>query len=71
MDIPAPILGLPGVEARTGLSQSKIYLQVAEGSFPEPVRAVVWIEEDVDAWIRKEIEASRGRAQGPVRPPAS
>ena len=71
MDIPAPILGLPGVEARTGLSQSKIYLQVAEGSFPEPVRAVVWIEEDVDAWIRKEIEASRGRAQGPMRPPES
>ena len=45
IDIPARILGLPGVEARTGLSQSKIYLQVAEGSFPEPVRAVVWIEE--------------------------
>ena len=48
MDAPARVLRMPRVEARTGLSRSTIYVQVAEGSFPKPVRlggrAVGWIE---------------------------
>jgi prophage regulatory protein len=39
---------LPVVKARTGLSRSSIYLRIAEGTFPKPVRlgrrAVGWVE---------------------------
>ena len=41
--------------------------RLAEGSFPRPVqlgaRAVGWIEEEVDEWIRKQIALSRGEAE--------
>jgi len=60
------ILRLPTVKARTGLSRSTIYLRVAERSFPAPVslggRAVGWIEAEVNDWLAKRIEASRGGA---------
>lgn len=61
------ILRLPAVKARTGLSRSTIYLRVAEGSFPAPVslgvRAVGWIEAEVNDWLAKRIEASRKAAR--------
>ena len=42
-------------------------VRLAEGSFPRPVqlgaRAVGWIEEEVDEWIRKQIALSRGEAE--------
>ena len=67
MDAPARVLRLPRVQARTGLSRSTIYARVANGTFPQPVRlgarAVGWIEAEVDAWIREQIAASRGRAE--------
>ena len=63
MDVPVLILPLPGVEARTGQSQSTIYLRVAEGSFPKPVCVVGWVEADVDAWVRQQTPASRGDTQ--------
>ncbi|WP_019568713.1 AlpA family transcriptional regulator [Thioalkalivibrio sp. ALMg13-2] len=57
------ILRLPSVKARTGLSRSTIYLRIAEGSFPAPIplggRAVGWIEEEVDNWIKERISATR------------
>ena len=57
------ILRLPAVKARTGLSRSTIYLRISEGRFPRPVslggRAVGWIEAEVDAWLTRQIEASR------------
>ncbi|PYF99288.1 AlpA family transcriptional regulator [Thioalkalivibrio sp. ALE21] len=57
------ILRLPTVKARTGLSRSTIYLRIAEGSFPPPIplggRAVGWIEEEVDNWIKERISATR------------
>ena len=43
------------VEARTGLSRSTIYAQMAEGAFPKPVRlgkrAVGWTDSDIDEWL--------------------
>ena len=49
-----------------GLARSTIYVRVADGSFPQPIRlgarAVGWIESEVDAWIREQIAASRGNA---------
>ena len=46
-----------------GEAQWVICLQVTEGSFPEPVCTVGWIEKEVDAWIRQQTAASRGDAQ--------
>ena len=67
LDAPARVLRLPRVQARTGLSRSTIYARVANGTFPKPVRlgarAVDWIESEVDAWIREQIAASRGREE--------
>jgi prophage regulatory protein len=51
------------VEARTGLARSTIYERVKSGSFPAPVslgaKAVGWVESEVDAWLTRQIEASR------------
>lgn len=64
--VPTPIriLRRRDVEARTGLSRSTIYLRVAKGHFPKPVRlgdrAVGWIEAEVDAWLTGQLTASRG-----------
>ena len=67
MEVPIRIVRLPAVQARTGLGRSTIYVRLAEGSFPRPVqlgaRAVGWIEEEVDEWIRQRIVASRGEAE--------
>ena len=64
---PTRFLRRPEVTARTGLSRSTIQVRLAEGRFPRPVslgaRAVGWIEEEVDEWIRKQIALSRGEAE--------
>ncbi len=66
-DAPTRVLRLPRVQARTGLSRSTIYVRVANGSFPQPIRlgarAIGWLESEVDAWIREQIAASRGNAE--------
>ena len=53
VDAPARVLRLPRVQARTGLARSTIYVRVADGSFPQPIRlgarAVGWIESQVGA----------------------
>lgn len=52
----AAILRLAEVKARTGLSRSTIYLHVAKGLFPRPVRlgprAVGWPEAAIDDWLK-------------------
>ncbi len=67
VEVPTRIVRLPEVMARTGLSRSTIYVRVGKGSFPKSVqlgaRAVGWIEEEVDEWIRQQIAASRGEAE--------
>ena len=48
------------VEERTGLSRSTIYLRIQVGTFPKPVnlgaRAVGWLENEIDAWLKSRIE---------------
>ena len=65
---PVRFLRLPEVLARTGLSRSTIYVRLDQGRFPRPVslgaRAVGWIEEEINGWIREWIAASRGDAEG-------
>lgn len=58
------ILRLPAVKTSTGLSRSTIYLRIAQGKFPRPVslggRAVGWLEAEVQEWLQRRIESSRG-----------
>jgi prophage regulatory protein len=55
------ILRLPEVRRSTGLSRSTIYLRIAEGKFPKPVRlggrAVGWLEAEIQEWLERRIEA--------------
>jgi len=57
------ILRLPKVKERTGLSRSSIYAAVAQNAFPRPVslgpRAVGWVDEEIEDWIRRRIDARR------------
>jgi prophage regulatory protein len=45
----------PEVLNLVGLSRATIYLMMAEGRFPKPVkvglRAVAWREADIEAWL--------------------
>ena len=58
------ILRLPDVIERVGFSRSSIYAFVDNGTFPMPVqigiRAVGWLDSDVDDWISDRIVKSRG-----------
>lgn len=61
------ILRLPAVRARTSLSRSTIYLQISQGVFPEPVtlglRAVGWLDQEIEEWLQSRIELSRKAAR--------
>lgn len=58
------ILRRPAVRAKTGLSDSTIYLRISQGRFPAPIslggRAVGWLEHEIDEWLEERILASRG-----------
>lgn len=67
MTIPESVLRLPKTENRTGLKRSTIYLGIAKGTFPKPIklgsRAVGWLESDIDEWLKQRIQQS-GRSVG-------
>jgi len=56
------------VAARLGLSESKLFALVNEGSFPKPFRIVPsgratgWLASDVDAWILARRETATDRS---------
>ena len=60
--MPERILRRPDVQSLTGLSSSTLYAQMAEGTFPRPVRlgkrAVGWRASDVAAWLESRSEAA-------------
>ena len=62
------ILRLPDVKRSTGLSRSTIYLRITQEIFPKPVslggRAVGWLEAEIQEWLQRRIEASRGDSNG-------
>ena len=64
------ILRLPDVQRRTGLSRSLIYLRMSEGAFPQKInlglRAVGWVESEIDEWIEAAIVARAAKATKPV-----
>jgi prophage regulatory protein len=65
MDINKKILRLPEVIDRTGNSRSTIYAQIKNQQFPPPinlgVRAVGWLENEINEWIENRIQDSRGK----------
>ena len=58
------ILKLKEVLTRTGLGKTTLYMLISNGDFPQQIplglRAVGWLESEVDAWILEKIE-SRNR----------
>ncbi len=52
---PVSLLRMPRVIERTGKSRGAIYADIAEGTFPAPVkigaRAVAWPSNAIDSWI--------------------
>ena len=63
----ATILRLRPMLSRTGLSRSMAYDLIARNQFPKPiclgVRAVGWLESEIDTWIAERVKASRGATQ--------
>lgn len=62
------IIDMERVIAKTTLGRSSVYAYVKAGKFPPPIqvgaRHVAWLEEEVDAWVKERIAASRpGQAQ--------
>ncbi len=58
------IIRIGEVKSRTSLARSTIYKRINDGDFPKPikigVRAVGWLEEDIDDWLdRKILESLR------------
>lgn len=67
MDKPLAFMRRPAVKARTGVPNATMYELMAADRFPKPVRiagtrSVAWIESEIDAWIKAQIEAARGIA---------
>ncbi len=66
-DIKYNVLRLPEVKSQTGLSRSAIYQRISEGLFPKQFslggvgggRAVGWLEEDIQNWIKQRLAESR------------
>ena len=60
------ILRLPDVIERVGFSRSTIYDFIAKGRFPEPIhigiRAVGWLDSDINDWITQQVNQSRRTA---------
>ena len=58
------ILKLKEVLTRTSLGKTTLYMLISNGDFPQQIplglRAVGWLESEVDAWILEKIE-SRNR----------
>jgi prophage regulatory protein len=53
----------PEVHSRTGICRSHAHALAAQGHFPKPIklgtRACAWVEQEIQEWIRGQIEQSR------------
>lgn len=59
----ARFMRLPEVRRTSGYSKSRLYVLIANGQFPAPVRlggrAVGWISTEIEEWVASRIAASR------------
>ena len=71
---PSAFLRMSAVVARTGLSRSSIYSKVKSGTFPPPVKvgikAIRWLEGDIEAWIAATVKAARTARRNASKPVA-
>ncbi len=62
--MPHTLLRPKDVAKKIGVSLSHLYQLVASGQFPQPIklseRISVFIEAEVDEWIQKRVDESRG-----------
>lgn len=60
---PAPLLRLPAIKEKTGLSAATIYRYMKAGKFPKPIkigdRAVAWLSDEVEIWSAERVAHSR------------
>jgi prophage regulatory protein len=60
---PSRILRLSAVINRVGLRRASIYQKMNQGSFPKSIslgiRAVGWVESEIDAWVQMRIKGRR------------
>lgn len=68
----AQLIRLPAVIQATGLSRSSLYLKISQGDFPPPVklseRASAWVDDEINAWIDRQIERRNPPDAKPVKP---
>ena len=61
------ILRYPDVQRMTGLSRKTVERRLAAGDFPVPVRlgkrAVGFLSDEVQAWLKSQPRAKRSRAE--------
>lgn len=73
--MPVKLLKLPAVLKRVTISQTRLYAQIKDGTFPAPIslggRAVAWTEQDVENWILDRIEAARNSTQQAKQEPVA
>lgn len=59
-EAPSRLLRLADVKLRTGMTRSTIYRWMQDGRFPKSRRLdgriAVWVEAEVEAWIRSTLE---------------
>ena len=59
---PRRIMRLPQVQDATGFGRAWIYELMKRGDFPQAhkigLRAVGWVEADIDAWVSARMEAA-------------
>lgn len=59
-------LRIGDVCARVGLARSTVYQLITDGQFPAPLkltaRASAWVEHEVTAWQKAQLEKSRAGA---------
>lgn len=57
------LIRLPEVQKRTGFSKAWIYRLISEKRFPTPIkiglRAVAFVENEIEEWIQSAIEGSK------------
>ena len=67
MNMATKILRISQVKQQIGLSRSTIYQRISKGLFPRPIslglRAVGWLESDLEDWIAERIADTNGQIE--------
>ena len=62
---PIRLIRLKEVQNRLGVSRSTIYLWIAEGNFPKPIkmgaRLVAWPEHTLNLWMQERLSRAGGK----------